>query len=276
MAYPLQVIEVFLRNLDGPLPIQAVRGHALNGLFYSRLGHLDSALVRSLHMSNDPAPFSLSPIYNAERGEFHGFRVGLLSDEISDLVEAVWTELWKSGEEIRLGSARMRVQDLRIPNYPRPTDYAGLLAEAPVAHGVWLEFDMPARLTVFSQSDLLPTPVAVWRFYLHKWQAFSGGVELPPQFLRWVENEVRVTELDLETRIALLEKDLEWKGVMGRVEYQAKTDGEDVPPGRIADYLRAWQALAFLAEFCGTGEKTTMGMGRTRRVKVFGRHSDRR
>ena len=116
----------------------------------------------------------------------------------------------------------------------------------------------------------------MWRFLLHKWLAFSDGIELPPQIIRWVENEVRVTELDLETRIALLEKDLEWKGVMGRVEYQAKTDGRDVPAGRIADYLRAWQALAFLAEFSGTGEKTTMGMGRTRRVKVFGRHADRR
>jgi len=79
-----------------------------------------------------------------------------------------------------------------------------------------------------------------------------------------------------ETRYAPMENTVEWKGVMGEVEYQAHTgaDDRDIPPSRIPDYLRAWQALALFAEFCGTGEKTTMGMGRTRRLKTFGPHRE--
>lgn len=30
--------------------------------------------------------------------------------------------------------------------------------------------------------------------------------------------------------------------------------------------LRAWQALGMLAEFCGVGHKTTMGMGAVSRI----------
>ena len=86
---------------------------------------------------------------------------------------------------------------------------------------------------------------------------------------------MQATEVNLETRYAYVEKDVEWKGVMGTMEYQAYMDSGDVPVSRAADYLRAWQALAFYAHFCGTGEKVTMGMGRTRRVKVFGHHRDR-
>ena len=60
---------------------------------------------------------------------------------------------------------------------------------------------------------------------------------------------------------------------MGEVEYHAFPDYSEedgIPPSRIPDYLRAWQALAYLAEFCGTGDNTTMGMGRTSRLKVEG------
>jgi CRISPR/Cas system endoribonuclease Cas6 (RAMP superfamily) len=272
MSFPLHLFEIYLRNQDGPLPVKAVRAHALNGLFYTELGRRDTRLVEELHNSKKPMPFSLAPLFDAERGEFRGFRVGALTAELADRIAEVWGGLLVRKAEVQLGSACLTVQDVHVPNYPRPTGYAQLLADAPVAHGVWLQFDTPVRLTAFGESGLLPTPLSVWQFYAQKWEAFAAGAPLPPQFLRWVSREVQATEVNLETRYAYVERDVEWKGAMGVVEYQAYTEGGDVPASRVPDYLRAWQALALLGEFCGTGEKTTMGMGRTRRVKVFGRH----
>ena len=276
MASSLQVIEVFLRHLDGPGPLQieTVRGHTLNGLFHTQLGRLDTAFDRRLHTSKDPAPFSLSPISDPKRGEFHGIRLGFLTNEIADKATEVWTRLWRSGEEFLLGQTRMCVQDVRVPNYPRPTDYSTLLAAAPAAHGVWMEFAMPTRLSSQPQGSVLPTPGAIWGFFAKKWVAHSGGVELPWEFLHWVRREAYATEAYLDIGTVLLEGDVEWKGVMGRVEYQAMAGNRRSADFPVADYLRAWQALAFLAEYCGTGVKTTMGMGRTRRVKVFSRHAD--
>ena len=277
MTDSLQVREIYLSNLDGPLPIQAVRARSLNGLFYNRLGLRYPRLVDALHdrdRKKKEMPFSLAPLFDVERGAFLGLRIGTLSAELGERVGEAWT--WSERDAtVELGSAILAIQDVHSPTYPRATSYEQLLADAPLAHGVWIQFDTPVRLTTSGQGSLLPAPRAVWQYYVHKWEAFAGKVALPPEFLRWVESEVHATEVNLKTRSAFVEMDSEWKGVMGVVEYQALTDGGDVPASRLPDYLRAWQALALLSEFCGTGEKATMGMGRTRRVKVFGRHRDR-
>ncbi len=268
MKPDLQVLEVRLYNIAGPLPIQTVRAHALNGLFHTELGRRHGALVDKLHQSQGSMPFSLAPLFDEEC--FYGFRVGTLTAEFGEVVAEVWSGLAARRAEVQLGSAQMMVDEVK-PSGLRPTTYEQLLAEAPVAHGVWLRFETPVRLKTFGQSGLLPTPHAVWQYYTQKWEAFSN-VALPPEFLRWVGRAVQATELALDTRYAYVEKDVEWKGVMGEVEYQAFTEGEALPTSRVPDYLRAWQALALLADFCGTGEKTTMGMGRTQRARAFGRY----
>jgi CRISPR/Cas system endoribonuclease Cas6 (RAMP superfamily) len=276
MTHALCVFDIHLHNLHGPLPIQAVRAHALNGLFHTELGRRDPKLVEELHQSKKPMPFSLAPLVDAERGEFRGFRVGTLTAELGERIAEVWGGLMIRRAEVQLGSACLTVEDVHVPDYPRATSYAQLLEEAPVAHGVWLEFQTPMRVLANGQRSLMPTPHAVWQFYANKWETFADGAALPPNFLAWVAACVHVSDLKLEARFTYVEKDVEWKGAMGVVEYQANTEGGDVPASRVPDYLRAWQALALLGEFCGTGEKTTMGMGRTHRVKVFARHKDAR
>lgn len=270
MSLSLHTFSILLRQSSGPLPIVAVRAHALNGLFHTELGRRHSALVDELHNGHKPMPFSLMPIFRDE--EFLGFQVGTLTAEFGQRVAEVWGGLAAQRAEVQLGSARMKVQEVQ-PGQPQATTYEQLLAEAPVAHGVWVRFETPVRLKTFRHSGLLPTPHAVWQHYAQKWEAFAG-ISLPPGFVDWVRLRVQATELNLETRYAYVEKAIEWKGVMGEVEYHAyiDEDDKDIPPSRAPDYLRAWQALALFAEFSGTGEKTTMGMGRTRRVRVFGPH----
>ncbi|MCI0626818.1 MAG: CRISPR system precrRNA processing endoribonuclease RAMP protein Cas6 [Acidobacteria bacterium] len=272
MAPELQVFHVYLHNLHGPLPIAAVRAHALNGLFHTEMGKHHPAVVDDLHRTNGPAPFSLTPLFDEE--QFLGFRVGALTADFGQHVAEVWGGLAAQRAEVQLGSAQLWVQEVK-PGRPRATSYEQLLAEAPVAHGLRLRFETPVRLKTFGQSGVLPTPHAVWQFYAQRWEKHAGS-SLPPEFVRWTGARVQATELALETRYAYIEKTVEWKGVMGEVEYLAFTDDDrDVPASRIPDYLRAWQALALLAEFCGTGEKATMGMGRTRRVKTFGLHKEK-
>lgn len=265
----LQSFDIHLHNLHGPLPIQAVRAHALNGLFHAELGKRHPAVVEAMHQADGPAPFSLAPLFN--EAHFLGFRVGTLTTDFGQRIAEVWGGLAAQRADVQLGSAQLCVEDVK-PGRSRATTYEQLLADAPAAHGLRLRFETPVRLKTFGQSGLLPTPQAVWQFYAQRWEKFAP-MPLPPELVRWAGRRVQATDLALETRYAYIEKSVEWKGVMGEIEYQAFTDDDrDVPSSRLPDYLRAWQALALLAEFCGTGEKATMGMGRTHRVKVFGEH----
>ncbi len=272
MSPTLHAYLIQLHQPAGPLPIAAVRAHALNGLFYAELGKRYPAVVAALHQPHTPAPFSLAPMFEGD--EFRGVRVGTLTAEFGQRVAEVWGTLAAQQATVQLGAAQLVVMQVR-PDEPKPMTYTQLLAEAPAAHGVRLQFETPTRLKTFGQGGVLPTPHAVWQFYANKWEAFADS-PLPPELVRWVGARVVATDLALETRYAYIEKTVEWKGVMGEVEYQAFTDHDaDVPPTRTADYLRAWQALAQLAEFGGTGEKTTMGMGRTRRARWFGKHREK-
>ncbi len=269
----LHSFDIHLHNLHGPLPTAAVRAHALNGLFHNVLGQRFPEVVDDLHRPNGPMPFSLAPLFNGE--VFLGFRVGTLNAEFGQRVAEVWGGLATQRAEVQLGSAQLYVEEVK-PGRPRATTYEQLLAEAPAAHGLRLRFETPVRLKTFGHSGVLPTPHAVWQFYAQRWEKYAdAGLPLPPEFMRWAGHNVQATELALETRYAYIEKSVEWKGVMGEVEYQAFTDDNSLPESRIPDYLKAWQALALFAEFCGTGEKATMGMGRTRRVKSFGEHRDK-
>lgn len=84
-------------------------------------------------------------------------------------------------------------------------------------------------------------------------------------------------ELTLETRLAYIEGNSTLSGVMGEVTYQAFREKKPpkgrenmVPESQLPNYLRAWQALASLAEYCGTGENAMIGMGRTEKLSAFG------
>lgn len=271
MPPDLQVFYITLKNTDGPLPIEAVRSHSINGLFYTEMGRRYGEMVDALHENGDddelPMPFSLAPLHR--EGYFTGLRVGTLQAEFGQRVAEVWGALAAQEAEVRLGSAQLIVEKVKPPKFPRATSYRDLLADAEIAHGVWLRFETPMRLTIHSNPEVLPLPSAMWEFYAKRWSCYAD-IELPPNFLTWVEHTVRTKEATLDMRMGYIEGDDTWSGTMGDVSYHTFTNGTGIPKSRVPEYLQAWQALAFLAEFCGTGQKATMGMGRTRRVGTFG------
>lgn len=265
----LTAYEIELRPLRGELPVEAVRANALNGLFYSELGRRFSSWVNELHEPNGsrPQPFSLA--LNYSNGMVRGFRACALEAGTGARIAEVWHELAERQAQVRLGPAQMVVAGVR-PGAPGAYEYDQLLAESPAAKAVRLRFLSPVRLKVMGHTTLLPAPRTAWQFYALRWQTYAPGAALPPELVRWVEWQVHALEVQLETCFAYVEQQVEWKGVVGEVAYQAFNDQRDLPPSRFGEYLRAWQALAALAEFCGTGEKVTKGMGRTVRARVEG------
>lgn len=266
----LSITNITLRNLDGPLPIQAVRAHAMNGMFYTELDRRHHQWVNKLHHleKKEVLPFSLSPIF--DEGFFLGLRVGALTGEAGDRIRETWVKLCDEQTIVRLGSAAMVVESVHSGN-PWDATYKKIWETAPVKFGIRLAFETPFRLGANSgvnHYSLLPAPKGVWLWLSRRWEAFSS-ISLPPELIRWVEWQVNLIEVQLETVYGYIEKDIEWKGVIGEVAYQAFPGAPELPESRLPDYLRAFQALAMLAEYSGAGEKTGWGMGRVRRVRTF-------
>jgi CRISPR/Cas system endoribonuclease Cas6 (RAMP superfamily) len=101
--------------------------------------------------------------------------------------------------------------------------------------------------------------------------------KIPLEFLTWVEHQVHVMDLALETRLAYIEGISTSSGVMGDITIQAfrekkpaKGKENMVPESQLPTYLRAWRTLATMGGYCGTGENANIGMGRTSIVSAFG------
>lgn len=266
----LSILNVFLRNLDGPLPIQAVRAHALNGMFYTELDRRYHTWVSKLHHldKREVLPFSISAIF--QDGLFLGFRVGALTEESGERIRETWVKLCEDQTVVRLGSASMLVESI-TSGMPWDASYEKIWETAPVKFGIRLAFETPFRLGANSGVNhytLFPTPKGLWLWLARRWDTYAG-ISLPPELNRWVDWQVNPIEVHLETVFGYIEKDIEWKGVIGEVAYQAFPGAKEIPESRLPDYLRGFQALAMLSEYSGAGEKTGMGMGRIRRVRTF-------
>lgn len=264
-----QVYEISLRNQDGPLPLRAVRGESLRGLFYSQLG---PELSNTLHdfgqekQEGLTAPYSVAIL--SERGNVTGLRIATFQAELGEHVAAAWKLLADHREIIRLGNAALEVQGMR-PGWLNGETFAGLYERAQAAYGVALEFLSPTLVERNNHFDLLPAPKALWGFYMRRWEQYSP-VDLPPKFELWVEKCVYTRRISLETRASHTKGDKELRGMLGTIEFHALMKDDDLPQSRVEHYLRSWQALTMFAELCGTGKYTTEGFGRTRYIKAFG------
>jgi CRISPR-associated endoribonuclease Cas6 len=252
-------------------------------VFYEALGGKTSAIARSIHTKGangrpDPAPYTIGPLF--AEGHLNGVRITTLQDctqssfNLAEVTSKAWEKL--QGTVIRIGSANMKVLGIKVAS---EDTYERIWEDAAPKHGLQLNFEMPARFSQFGRDHVLPIPRNLWQFYLLRWNRYSGlAGRVPPEFLTWVEHQVHVMELTLETRLAYIEGNSTVSGVMGTVTYQAFREKEPPPPGKenivpesqLPRYLRAWQALASFATYCGTGENAMIGMGRTHKLSAFG------
>jgi hypothetical protein len=257
------------------MPIQSLRLNSLRGVFYDALGGETSPAARAMHDAGGgsnryPAPYTIGPVF--EDGFLTGLRITSMQDRKSPtntglMIENAWQGL--QGKTVRVGSAAMAV--LGIQEQPQSgKTYEQIWEEAQPEQGLQLEFTMPTRFPFHKYSGVLPIPQAVWQFYEWRWRTFSG-IALPLEFLTWVSNQVHAIDAAMETRLVPMKSNITVSGIMGTVTYQAfqekkHSKGHEitVPESQLPNYLRAWQALARLAEYCGTGEHADIGMGRTR------------
>lgn len=235
------------------LPAPAGEPHrALNALFYHWLDAAEPSLARFVHEMAEPKPFTVSPLWKNEDGTYR-FRMTLLEDQYAPYI----SRGMERERTVRVGNEILELGDLRVED----CSYAQLAEGARAQTDVTLEFLSPTSFRVNELDDPLPFPRRVFQSYLTKWNSFSGmAIEPFGAFLEWVEMNVAVARMDLKTDVLRFERHVQIGG-MGTIQYRVakRAFGDD-------QLVRGLNMLATYAPFCGTGRKTTQGMGQTRRV----------
>ncbi len=102
-------------------------------------------------------------------------------------------------------------------------------------------------------------PVNLFHSYLRRWNDFSGiPIEQEP-FLDWIDEGVIIYQHRLESMKVAAGK---WGSVTGFTG--AMCCGLSKAALANSEFTRLFYALARLAPYCGTGHKTTFGLGQTR------------
>ncbi len=233
----------------------------LHAWFLHGIQKIDPELSASLHDGQGKKAFCLSRLWM----EGHGLSLRLdpkvdcrwslhcLSQEAVDGVLhwlAVQQPQVLSLREFELDIVKI---DVSLPAYT----YGGLWRKD-VVDQVALQFISPTAFRRRGQHFPLPLPRNVFQSYLRRWNHFSGRSPQADDFLDWVDEFVVVQQHHIETRRVAAGKRGLLTGFVGSVVFRVSPQGTE-----FTDYVHLFSALGHLAPYCGTGHKTTFGLGQT-------------
>jgi CRISPR-associated endoribonuclease Cas6 len=260
------------------MPPTHIQGPAVQGMFLHLMTQVDSVVGARLHDDSRYRPYTLSPLGIGEHGKtFRGFqlprekllpagtpcyiRVTLLDDNLFPTFARYF--LSRVEPTFQLGATEFTVTTV-IANpesenvWTQAISYPELLERArqkQLQRRIILRFVTP---TSFSKGDIdlpLPLPRLIFQSYLKRFQEFHAFAFLPDL----------VELVDLHTGIAMIKhfrtdtiktKNVILTGFTGEVSFELS---KNAPP----ELVFQMNLLADFAFFCGTGKKTTVGMGQT-------------
>jgi CRISPR/Cas system endoribonuclease Cas6 (RAMP superfamily) len=238
------------------------RPDALRALAYAVFDRVEPELSRHLHALSGSRPFTLATLERAgypRSGWGLGIRLTGLDAVASDALVVGGVSLQGGG---RLAFGRSETQilhcSLEAPPLADRATYAEL-AQLPFMTHAELEFVTP---TAFSQGgDLhlpLPVPDLLLRSWARRWNEYAlPDLQFADPLLAAVGARVAVAEARLETRTVSLGVG-KLVGFTGRVVLEALR-----PRSWSVEESRVFASLTAYSRFCGTGVRTTQGLGLT-------------
>lgn len=284
MPYSL-VLHCFPTN--GSLSDEDLQGQkALALLLQELIQKQDAALAARLHAPGASRPFTTA-ILTGERGsrgrgsqEFDAapgeikIRITLLRDALYPLVVGCF--LGEVGKTPMLKLGRSTLMVMKVTATPESGElwsafasFEELLDRASEAEATWtLRFHTPTCFKVGDALIPLPVPRLCVQSWLRSWEAYSPRPLLTNplerrHFLEVVEGTVSVTY----TRLRLAYQDYSFDGTRTREAGFVGVCQFSVKPAKVdPQHRRLLTILTDYSFYCGTGRKTTMGMGVTKPI----------
>ena len=243
---PLKVARVLAQE-------GGVAHRALNALLYHWLDAARPELAAFVHDAADPKPFTVSPLLESGDGRFR-FRMTLLEDEYGPYI----SQGMLKERSVRVGD---KVLVIDGETQVEHRTYQMIAEEAGTRPLARLRFESPTAFKVRDMHYPLPDPLLVFASYHARWNAFAPpDYRIDETWREWLASSVAVSRLEGHTQVLHFGR-YEHIGFVGQAEYLV-VDRQGDPLAQRGPF----NALADYAAFCGTGHKTTQGMGQTRRV----------
>ena len=260
--------------------LRPTMGHHAHAAFLSLLREGNPEIAEKIHSQSTQKPFTVSPLIGKmkKRGNFCHIKAGtecklrftFLDDELfQHFGKAFLTSTMPS---IRLGKAIFQVRQM-ISNakeersWGKSETYAELIQSAKTDTQMCFRFYSPTafrRMTPRGQKTINDAYIDLIRCYqswVNKWNAFAPIEFDKTEILDFVNEYGQLTSIASKSRKLNFGSHIKvgWVGTFANIFHPEHTLDTEL--------LRTVNCLAAYAFYCGTGYKTTMGMGQTRRVE---------
>ena len=256
------VFELAPHSNDYLYPEYAIGLHAW---FLAQVQQINPELSRALHDEQSEKAFTISRLegellnsgkdLQLQADKTYRWYVNILSQPVAQWA-AQWVQNLPTVVDLRNAPLRIVACEIALA----PTTYTQLLKPSPLGlQAVQLTFVSPTSFRTKQHHFPLPVPKNLFHSYLRRWNDFSE-VKIPQdEFLNWIEETVLIHRLKLESAKVVAGKKGSVTGFTGAIEL-----GLSKKAYENSDFAQYFYALVRLAPFCGTGHKTTFGLGQTR------------
>lgn len=272
-------IVVKLRSItDGSLLNS--NGLLLHAIWYKTWADGDEkmqALAQKMHEIEDSKkPFTISPLMNLKsdaRGICHfkigqesWFRITSLSDELTDNLSSWINKIKRTC--IEMEKTIWYIEDIYQFQDEHPwagqMSYASImqLVEMKLRNATWtLEFATPMTLNGSKFVFPFPQPDSLARSWTRKWLTFSPDAvkTSPDEMFQEIRENISIAHYQLKTETVRI-RGVSLPGCLGTITYK----DHGLPP----EMRQALNVLMHFSFFCGSGYKTTQGLGQTRLINT--------
>ncbi|HYW19407.1 MAG TPA: CRISPR-associated endoribonuclease Cas6 [Nodularia sp. (in: cyanobacteria)] len=236
---------------------------ALHAWFLDQVRQLDPELSAYLHDGESEKPFNISALESQlfptgkqlqlEANQILHWQVNAISAKVAEFLQLWLTQL---PQTLKLRDATLQIKQVRIAH--PPTTYAQLLQPPAKYSHVNLSFISPTSFRRKGHHFPLPVPVNLFHSYLRRWNDFSQIPISQADFLDWIDESVIIHQHRLESVKVAAGKRGSVTGFTGAISC-----GLSKAALANTEFTQLFYALVKLAPYCGTGHKTTFGLGQT-------------
>ncbi|MDZ7950616.1 CRISPR-associated endoribonuclease Cas6 [Nostoc sp. DedQUE09] len=236
----------------------------LHAWFLDQVRQVDPQLSAYLHDGESEKPFNISALegqllpsgkqLKLVANQIYHWHINALSQRVALFLKQ-WLINFPTVIDLRGASLQIKQVSIAHP----PTTYAQLLQSPSEQSVVDLSFVSPTSFRRKGHHFPLPVPENLFHSYLRRWNDFSQQPVEQEAFVKWIDESVIIHQHLLESMKVAAGKQGSVTGFMGAISLglskQALTNTE---------FTQLFYALLRLAPYCGTGHKTTFGLGQTR------------
>ncbi|MGM3309661.1 CRISPR-associated endoribonuclease Cas6 [Anabaena sp. WFMT] len=236
----------------------------LHAWFLDQVRQINLDLSAYLHDGESEKPFNISALegqllptgkqLQLQANHTYRWQINAISQPVVQFLSQ-W--LNQPPTILTLRDASLQVKQISIVH--PPTTYSQLLQSSIENHrNINLSFISPTSFRRKGHHFPLPVPVNLFHSYLRRWNDFSGMSIEQDAFLNWIDENVIIHQHRLESVKVAAGKRGSVTGFTGAISL-----GLSKSALANIEFTQLFYALIQLAPYCGTGHKTTFGLGQT-------------